>query len=64
MVVWKCSKAKTLKYCRCALAPPDESVQKAFGECEKELKIDPKQRFINSCNCLKSAGVNINCDLQ
>uniref|UniRef100_A0A158R4P7 SVWC domain-containing protein n=1 Tax=Syphacia muris TaxID=451379 RepID=A0A158R4P7_9BILA len=48
---------------RCALAPPDQSVQKAFGECEKELKIDPKQRFQNSCNCLKAAGVNINCDL-
>uniref|UniRef100_A0AC35UHN1 DB domain-containing protein n=1 Tax=Rhabditophanes sp. KR3021 TaxID=114890 RepID=A0AC35UHN1_9BILA len=48
---------------RCALAPPDETVNTAFGECEKELKINPKLRMKESCECLKDAGIkSIKCE--
>uniref|UniRef100_A0A914UGS1 Uncharacterized protein n=1 Tax=Plectus sambesii TaxID=2011161 RepID=A0A914UGS1_9BILA len=42
---------------KCALAPPTEEVQEAFRTCEEELKVDARQRFIASCECMKAAGV-------
>ena len=47
--------------CRCALAPPDEKMQRAFLECESELGISPQSKMKESCECLKAAGVKIQC---
>jgi hypothetical protein len=33
-------------------------VQDAFKTCEEELKVDARQRFITSCECMKAAGVS------
>ncbi|CAD5233851.1 unnamed protein product [Bursaphelenchus xylophilus] len=46
---------------RCALAPPDQKIQSAFEQCEKELHLSSEQRFKSSCDCLKGAGVKITC---
>jgi len=46
---------------RCALAPPDQKTQTAFEQCEKELALEPQKRFKASCECLKGAGVKIEC---
>jgi len=46
---------------RCALEPPDQSSQKAFEECERELDLMANKRFKASCECLKAAGINIEC---
>ncbi|PAV56986.1 hypothetical protein WR25_05173 isoform A [Diploscapter pachys] len=48
---------------KCALAPPSESIQAAYSECEKELSIEPTSRLAESCNCLHNAGVtSLKCD--
>uniref|UniRef100_A0AC34Q1D7 Uncharacterized protein n=1 Tax=Panagrolaimus sp. JU765 TaxID=591449 RepID=A0AC34Q1D7_9BILA len=46
---------------RCALTPPDQKVQDAFLQCEKDLGIEPIKKFKESCQCLKDAGVNMHC---
>ncbi|KAI6192382.1 hypothetical protein M3Y97_00331500 [Aphelenchoides bicaudatus] len=46
---------------RCALAPPDQKTQTAFEQCERELGLEPQKRFKMSCECLKGAGVKIEC---
>ncbi|KAI6240783.1 hypothetical protein M3Y99_00422000 [Aphelenchoides fujianensis] len=46
---------------RCALAPPDQKTQSAFEACERELNLEPQKRFKASCECLKGAGVKIEC---
>ncbi|TKR80933.1 hypothetical protein L596_014904 [Steinernema carpocapsae] len=43
---------------RCALAPPDEAVQNAFLDCQKQLGVDPQKRFKESCECLRDAGLS------
>ncbi|KAI6218863.1 hypothetical protein M3Y99_01684900 [Aphelenchoides fujianensis] len=45
----------------CALAPPDQKTQSAFEACERELNLEPQKRFKASCECLKGAGVKIEC---
>uniref|UniRef100_A0A0K0ETF3 Chondroitin proteoglycan 4 domain-containing protein n=1 Tax=Strongyloides stercoralis TaxID=6248 RepID=A0A0K0ETF3_STRER len=42
---------------KCALAPPDEKVNIAFKECEKEYNFNEKNRAKESCECLKNAGI-------
>jgi hypothetical protein len=46
---------------RCALSPPDQKVQDAFQQCEKDLNIDPIKKFKDSCQCLVDAGVAMQC---
>ncbi|KAI1723056.1 hypothetical protein Ddc_07251 [Ditylenchus destructor] len=46
---------------RCALAPPDDRSQTAFEDCEKELGLTAQSRFKASCECLKAAGIHIQC---
>lgn len=45
----------------CTLAPSEQKDQIAFEECEKSLGLEPERRFKQSCQCLKSAGIQIQC---
>ncbi|MFH4976727.1 hypothetical protein AB6A40_003436 [Gnathostoma spinigerum] len=46
---------------KCALAPPSRSSQMVMETCSRLLGLDPLQRFIKSCHCLKDAGANVSC---
>uniref|UniRef100_A0A7E4W5H4 Secreted protein n=1 Tax=Panagrellus redivivus TaxID=6233 RepID=A0A7E4W5H4_PANRE len=46
---------------RCALAPPDAKIQTAFEQCEKDLGIEPVKKLKDSCQCLKDAGIQMEC---
>ncbi|CAJ0933788.1 unnamed protein product, partial [Mesorhabditis belari] len=49
---------------KCALSPPDDRIQRAFLECENQLGIQPQKKIKESCECLKGAGVKIECPID
>ncbi|KAL3111842.1 hypothetical protein niasHT_011129 [Heterodera trifolii] len=46
---------------KCALMPPNERQEKAFGDCEQKLGLTAQKRLKKSCECLKASGIKIVC---